>query len=422
MKIAMFTNTYLPHVGGVAKSVASFVDAFRDMGHEVLVVAPEYDDTAPEPGVVRVPAIRDFNKSGFNVAVPLLRSVDKDLDAFGPDIVHAHHPFLLGDTALRAAAARNLPLVFTHHTRYEQYAHYLPVEAAGLGKAVINLALGYARQCTYVIAPSESIRSLLLRRGMMAPCAVAPTGIDVARFASGDGAALRRELGVAPDTYMPGHVGRLAPEKNLGLLADGTAKFLRGRPEARFLVVGTGPDEPRMRETFAERGVADRVHFLGKRTGAGLYDAYAAMDVFLFTSTSETQGMVIAEAMAAGKPVVAIDADAIRDIVVDNENGKLLKEADPVRIAKALAWFGSLDEPQREQLRQGARDTAARYDIPVCAERTIDVYRQALSVFKLTQEPVQAEWAGLLRSLEAEWEIWSNRAASLAVLFGDDGR
>lgn len=421
MRIAMFTNTYLPHVGGVAKSVATFTDAFREMGHEVLVVAPEYANQDPwEVNVFRVPAIENVNDSGFNLAIPINRAIEGALDDFAPEIIHAHHPFLLGDAAMRAAAAREVPIVFTHHTMYEQYAHYIPVEAEGLRQAVINLAMGFARGCTYVIAPSESIRRLLKQRKLMAPCAVIPTGIDVAGFASGVRGPLREELGIGDEVYMPGHVGRLAPEKNLSFMAEAVLRFLRARPEAHFLIVGTGPEEETMKAIFAAGEVLDRVHFAGSRSGQALFDAYQAMDLFAFTSKSETQGMVLAEAMAAGKPVIACDADAVRDIVEDGENGKLLKAPDEKRFAQALAWYDALDGAQRKKLIEGARRTAEAYSVEACARRTLELYEQAREIEALVRPPEKNDWARALRGLEAEWEIWRNRAASLAMLLGEE--
>ncbi|MGA6927491.1 MAG: glycosyltransferase, partial [Desulfosarcina sp.] len=129
MRICMFTNTYLPHVGGVARSVSFFAEDLRKVGHRVLIVAPTYPGCEThdrsEPEIFRVPAIQKFNGSDFSVRIPSPFLVDEQVDEFKPDIIHSHHPYLLGDAALRAARRRNLPLIFTHHTLYEEYAHYV---------------------------------------------------------------------------------------------------------------------------------------------------------------------------------------------------------------------------------------------------------------------------------------------------------
>src|SRR5688500_4487566 len=126
MNILLMTNTYLPHVGGVARSVASFAAEFRRQGHGVLVIAPEFEPPVDgEDGVLRVPALKHWRGTDFSVPVPTPGFVASAVDQFAPDVVHSHHPFLIGNTALRIAQSRSLPLVFTHHTMYEQYPHNL---------------------------------------------------------------------------------------------------------------------------------------------------------------------------------------------------------------------------------------------------------------------------------------------------------
>ena len=117
MQILMFTNTFTPHVGGVARSVQQFTAEFRRAGHEVLTVAPIFPGTpSDEPNVVRIPAVQEFNGSDFSVPVPIPGYLWTEIDDFKPDIIHTHHPFLLGDTALRVSSRLDVPVVFTHHT------------------------------------------------------------------------------------------------------------------------------------------------------------------------------------------------------------------------------------------------------------------------------------------------------------------
>src|SRR5690606_3949820 len=221
MKIAMFTNTFLPHVGGVARSVDTYATMYEKLGHECLIVAPEFEDDYEDKHLVtRVPALKNFNDSGFSIRLPSVGLISEALDAFEPDIIHSHHPFLLGDAALRAAYARNLPLVFTHHTLYEQYTNYLPIEGDFARRAAISLATAYANSCDLVFAPSQSLVDLIKERGVETRALVQPTGIDVDAFAKGDGQGFRRERGIPQRAFVVGHVGRLANEKNLDLLMD----------------------------------------------------------------------------------------------------------------------------------------------------------------------------------------------------------
>jgi 1,2-diacylglycerol 3-alpha-glucosyltransferase len=140
MRIAMFTNTYLPHVGGVATSVKTLEDACRRFGHAVKVIAPEFDGAEPSDDVLRVPAIQHFNGSDFCVRLPLPNVIRDFIEDFGPDVIHSHHPFLLGDAALRESWKIQVPIVFTHHTLYERYTHYVPLDSPALKRMAIQLA------------------------------------------------------------------------------------------------------------------------------------------------------------------------------------------------------------------------------------------------------------------------------------------
>ena len=157
MKICMMTNTYLPHVGGVARSVSTFAEEYLRLGHEVLVVAPEFDGkplpASAEAIVERVPSLKNFNGSEFSVRLPGAAALSERIDAFQADIIHAHHPFLLGDTALRVAMNKNVPIIFTHHTRYEDYTHYMPLASEALTKVAKELPTHFANMCDGVIAP-----------------------------------------------------------------------------------------------------------------------------------------------------------------------------------------------------------------------------------------------------------------------------
>src|SRR5262249_7317091 len=181
--------------------------------------------------------------------------------------------------------------------------HYVPGDSAVLRTFAAALATSFANKCDHVVAPSQSVADILRERGVSVPVSAIPTGIDPGRFAEGDGRAARARHGVPEGAFVVGHVGRLAPEKNLPFLARAVAGFLRTCERAHFLVVGSGPSEEEVGRTFADAGLADRLHLTGTLEGQELADAYHALDVFAFASQSETQGMVLAEAMTAGVPV-----------------------------------------------------------------------------------------------------------------------
>jgi len=427
MNILIFTNTFTPHVGGVARSVEAFVAEYRKRGHRVLVVAPEFPDMPEhEIDVVRIPAIQNFNASDFSVVLPIHPQLSDTIDAFRPDIVHSQHPFLLGMTAVRIARRRGLPLVFTHHTLYERYTHYVPGDSPALKRFTIELATRYANLADQVFAPSESIRDLLQQRGVVTPILVVPTGVRLEHFERGDGTAFRQQTGIPEDAFVVGHLGRLAPEKNLEFLAEAVADFVGKQARGYFLVVGSGPSESAIREVFARAGLAARLHIAGILQQQALADALHAMDVFAFASTSETQGMVLTEAMAASLPVVALDAPGAREVVKNEHNGRLLTDATPQAFSAALQWVAERPSAALQQMKHAAHATAEAFSMPVSADK-------ALACFAALQPGTGAEsgadmsaWEEVTTAIKTEWDILKSVAvagdAALGVgLLSDKG-
>ncbi len=418
MKICMMTNTYLPHVGGVARSVATFCDEYRRLKHEVLVVAPAFaqPEGAPvkeEKNVVRIPALQQFNGSDFSVRLPIAGFFNDAIDEFPADVIHSHHPFLLGDTAVRIAASKHVPVIFTHHTLYEDYTHYVPGDSPALKQFAIELSTRYANLCDGVIAPSESIAELIKSRGVEVPIKVIPTGIDVKGFSSGDGKAFRAANKISTDALVVGHLGRLAPEKNLEYLCRAVCRFLKQEPKAVFLIVGAGPSEEKIRAIFRSKGLARRLIMPGKKSGQDLFDAYAAMDIFAFSSMSETQGMVIAESMAAGLPVVALNASGVREVVENGKNGFLLDgTATEQEFAACIGKISQSPELLKE-LGAGARCTAEQFSKEESAKKALDYYKVIRKQTRRQRNIEKEElWANLMKRIEVEWKLISDKAQS----------
>lgn len=420
MKIVMFTNTFTPHVGGVARSVAGVSEDLRRRGHDVLVIAPQFDGAPDkEEGVIRVPAVQKFGGSDFSVPLPLSRPLRDDLEAFQPDIVHSHHPFLLGDTALRVSAWRNIPVVFTYHTRYELYGHYVAQDSDILKRLVLGLSMGYCDLCDGVIAPSASIAEHLRDHGVSTPITVIPTGIDVTAFASGDRGRGRTALALPSGAFTVGHVGRLASEKNLIYLTQTLIRFLGSHPDCIAVITGDGPLRAEMENLFAQADLHKRVRFTGVLTGRRLYDAYAAMDVFAFASHSETQGLVLAEAMAAGVPVVALDAPGVREVVRDQSNGILLPGDVPQdAFASALARNASQDPKSLERMRTETRRTANSFSCDRCIERTLAFYRDVIGNSLRQRSLDDSVWQSARRGLAREIDIFGNMARAVGSAVG----
>ncbi len=411
MNILMLTNTFMPYVGGVARSVQRFVDEYRRQGHRVMVAAPLYKNTPKtEVDVVRFPAIQHFNGTEFSLPMPLPGRGSIEMKQFEPDIVHSHHPFALGGTAVRIAATREVPLIFTHHTMYEKYTHYIPGDSLRLKRYVVNLVSGYCNFCGAVIAPSESVADLLRKRGVNTPITVIPTGVDTAFFRGGAGSHFREQYAIPNQAFVVGHVGRMATEKNLGFLARGVGKFLQSRRTAYFVLVGEGPMTSEISRVMDQMNVSDRFRPAGLLEQQNLSDAYKAMDAFAFSSHTETQGMVLAEAMAAGVPVVALDASGVREVVRDRVNGRLLSGADVNHFAAALDWVAALAPEQKRVVQDSVAATSREFDISRTANKALDVYRNMIEQAARNKHRNRNLLTRTHQGLQSEWRIMSNIA------------
>jgi len=418
MNVAMFTNTYFPEVGGLAVSVERFSEGLRERGHSVLVVAPEYDaSTSARNDVIRVPAIQHEGKTWLTMPLSLAADLHEALDAFQPDIAHAHHPYLLGDTALRVGAERNIPVVLTHHTSIREYyaAHHL----SWLREYVLPVSVGHANLCDAVVAPSESVAAELRRRGVTSPIAVVPTGVDTNRLAEGDGTKTLRRLSIPADAFVIGYVGRLSPEKNLDFLCRALVEGMKRRDDWIFLAVGAGERAEMVEQAFGEEGKEDRLRLAGTLEGQDLVDAYHAMDVFAFASTAETQAMVVTEAWAAGVPVVALEGPGVREAVQDGYNGRLLQSDDPKTFSEAVQWVADLDASARSTLSGQAQRSAEPYEMSSSVEKLLGTYRMAVRRRRRRSRTSLRIGASIWRQIKRDAAVWANRIKGLfGVLTG----
>jgi glycosyltransferase involved in cell wall biosynthesis len=419
----MVTNVYCPKVGGVTRSIESFVAAYRAAGHSVKVMAPSYPGyTVDETDVLRVPAVHEVLDGSYSLPVPYPGMLAAEIDRFPPDIVHAHHPFLLGATGHKLAATAGVPIVYTHHVRFDAYGAYFPSEHGFMHNFVEQLAVHFANLCDSVIAPGTFVRHMLVDAGVTVPIEIIPTGVDCARFFRGDGQRLRRELGIPLDVAVVGHVGRLAPEKNLELLADGISMVLAVKTSAHAIIGGAGEMRPAMESCFAKRGVHHRVHFLGMVEGERLLDCYHAMTVFAFASQSETQGIVITEAMAAGVPVVALAAPGVEDVLVDGENGRFVRDNEAARFAATILKQLHVPCDELRRMSLAARRAAEQISLKRCATRALTLYERLIDEGNASSRSrkydSQATWEAVGRRLKDEFLLLQrvSRAARAAFV------
>ncbi len=387
MHIAIFTNNYLPNPYGVSGSVESFRKELERAGHTVYVLAPSFNGYLDENKYVfRYPSIDfKFKNVRFPIAIPYSHQISRLLEKLEIDVIHSQHPSLLGWQAKRWAKKKNVPLIFTWHTLYDQYAHFVPlIPSAWAAWWAIGNAKKYANNSDCVIVPTPSVREIISNWGVFSKKIVAiPTGVDESIFSDGDRGSQRKKLGIAEDEIVLLLVSRLTAEKNVTFLAEVVAKILSQsiRSDAgkvKFIFAGGGDKLEVMKQIFSQAGVAEKVSYLGIINEEKRKDIYAAADIFVYASKSETQGMVISEAMYCGLPVVAVVASGVKDLVINQVTGLLVKE-DEKAFTEGIKRLVD-DESLRKKFSENARKISRQwYTSKVCTQKLLKVYQASIS-------------------------------------------
>ncbi|MBW3613335.1 MAG: glycosyltransferase [Chloroflexi bacterium] len=392
MRVVLTTETYLPYVSGVTVSVDALARSLGARGHEVLVVAPRpapghqveaVGSPGPEPRHAWLPSFQlRVAPQGYRVPWPLpWTDAMARAAAFRPDVVHAHSPFVTGLMARRLAASAGAPLVFTHHTRFAAYGHYLgPLAGPGVVLTDAYLA-AFWRACAAIVAPSSDLGGEICERlpaGRRDRVHVIPTGVDVSGLRVIAPREGRPEVGWPAEAVVAVTLGRLAPEKSVDTVLDAVAMATASHPELRLQVVGGGPSEPALRRRADAPDLAGRVHLTGALPRPEALARVAGGDIFVFASRTETQGLVLAEALALGLPAAAVDGPGVRDSVRDGVDGVVVPaEPKATRVARLADTIGALvaDADRRSDLALRAREGADRFSLARRAEEVEALYQ-----------------------------------------------
>ncbi len=386
MHVLMIADVFFPRVNGVSTSIQTFRQELHRQGHALTLIAPDYRGrrrvVMEEHGtLLRIPARRvPFDPEDRFMHRRAIARLLPHLRDRRVDLVHIQTPFVAHYAGRSLARELGVPLLTTYHTFFEEYLHhYLPGVPARMTRA---LARRFSRQqCNEVdrvIVPSTAMAEVLRRYGVERPVTVLPTGIPLSRFARGDGHAFRRRLGIDADRPVMLTVGRMAFEKNLDFLIDVLQRVRRRLPRVLLLLAGEGPMRPHLMRRVAREGLDDHVQFLGylDREQA-LTDCYQAADVFVFASRTETQGLVLLEAMAAGLPVVALAEMGARDVLREGQGCRIARDDVDDFAGKTERIL--VDVRQRRQLADRGRRYAREWAAPVLAERLAGVYARMLA-------------------------------------------
>jgi len=379
MRIAFYTNNYLPVISGVVRSVSAYRQALSKLGHNVFVFAQEDDYQDEEPFVFRYPSLAIPGPVDVPAIFPISPYIDWLLPSLKLDVIHTHHPVILGQVAAYKAKKLDLPLVFTFHTQYQEYTHYVPLPQEAvqefLKETVHDWLKNFMRRCQQIVVPSQSMLEILLNEyGLDSNYTVIPTGIDLKPYQQADGAGIRAKHGWEDAAVMIS-IGRLSKEKNWKFLLQSAAMAMQKYPKLEVVLLGDGPERKNLERYAVELGIRNKVHFIGFVPFEEVPNYLRAADFFGFASTTETQGLVTMEAMAAGLPVIAVDASGTRDIV-QNEVQGLLVELDAEAFSRAVDQL--LVSPELyENFKREAYARAAEFEIIDQAKKLLDVYSQA---------------------------------------------
>jgi len=397
MRIVLTAESYLPYLSGVTVSIDALARGLGARSHEVLVVAPRpprgaavepIGSPGPAPAHAWLPSYEPaaLAPRGYRMPWPTpWPTALREARDFRPDVVHAHSPFVSGVLARRLALSVGAPLVFTHHTRFADYAHYLG-PLARPGKHLTEAYLrGFWRGCAAIVAPSADLADAIRARigaDRASTVHVIPTGIDVAGIRVLTAVDPRGPAGWPPDAVVVASLGRLAPEKSPHLLFDAAATAARSVPQVRLLVVGGGSSESLLRRRLTMPDLAGRVHLTGPLPRPEALARVAGADLFLFTSQTETQGLVLAEALSAGLPAIAVDGPGVRDSIRDGVDGVVVESAPAgtlvERLADAVATLAR-DAARRSAIGERAAADAGRFSVERRVAEVEALYRSLIA-------------------------------------------
>lgn len=382
MRIGIFTDSYKPYTSGVVTSITTFKEELTKLGHEVFVFAPNYpnyDDH--EEGVFRFYSLPAPTNPDYTLAIPVLPGLNMLVKRLNLDIIHVHSPFTMGRVGLRYSRRYGIPIVFTYHTLYDQYVHYLPVAQDLAKELVVKYSNDFCNHCHHIIVPTEEVAQILTKYQIHAKMTVCPTGVPLYKLQEGRSDWLKANYPIPKENKVLLFVGRLTKEKNLSFLINAFHLVKQRLPQTTLVITAQGPLENELKKQAVSLGMElDRdVVFTGAVSYDSLADVYHSADLFVFSSMTETQGLVLIEAMAAGLPVVAVRAFGVQNMVDHMVNGILTGE-DLLEFSGSIITL--LENPELyDQFRDKALEKAYSMSSENMARRLEEIYKSLLEIY-----------------------------------------
>jgi len=388
MNIAFFTDTYFPQMNGVVISIDHFVKKLRKRGHTVYIFAPAIEGYKDhDKYVIRLKSITAINTKPA-LLLPLLRPDNeyKKMFSVSFDIVHAHGNGAFSLLGYQVARMRNVPFLLTFHTMFTQYAHY----AKGLiSPAIIEQTMKvFGNICDTVLTPSIKMKKELLRYGVQKPVHVLPNFIHFSEFDHQKKSFLRTKYRIPKETPILLSVGRLGREKNFDFIVTMFSRLVKTRPDIHLVLIGYGPEEERLRERIKKLGLDDKITITGMLKRADIPKAYADSDIFVFASKSETQGIIVLEAAAAGLPVVIVKDAAYTGMIEDGKSGYETILSTKLFVEKILYLLDHVDK-RKAFGDYGKKLVRANFNEDVLTTRLFSIYQETIENYK-TKQPMVA--------------------------------
>ncbi len=386
MKIAIFTDTYTPDINGVVSSVVTLKAGLEQLGHEVYIITSHkgFTPDTSEKNVYRLPGLEIKKLYGYKLGTPYSRAVRDEIASLGLDVIHVQQEFTVSIFGRIVAHQLQIPVVYTYHTMYEDYTHYVNrFNLKGVDEVTKRLLSGAVRylgdSVGAVIAPSMKTEEALLRYGVSRPIHIIPTGIDLDAFKKehidkqvvND---LRKQYGLDEQTKLISYIGRLAQEKDIDMIVEGF-QYVRD-PQIKMMIVGGGPSLDDLKKQAAKLQLEDRIIFTDKQPSNMMPSYYALADAFVSPSLSETQGMTFIEALASGLPVFARHDEVLDELVYENKTGFYF--ADEKEFAQKVDSFFALEKAEREAYERACQQVVEKYDVEKFAKSVEGVYKEVI--------------------------------------------
>jgi len=376
LRVGIFSDSYHPYVSGVVRSIEILKDELEQLGHDSYIFAPNYPFASKEKNVYRYMSVPAPTQRSYFLPIPFsprLRSQVKKLEL---DIIHVHSPFLLGSLGKHISKRFNLPLIFTYHTLYHRYAHYLPIGKDFTSNMINNWNKKFCNQCDRIIAPSLFVKKLIEENGITTGIDVVPTGLtDAYYYMNDDENWLRKKFNFNTKEKILLYVGRLGKEKNLSFLIEAMKDILKTQPFTRLLIVGTGPEESNLKLLCQTQNLQDSVLFSGQINHQELLKCYAGADIFTFASQTETQGLVVGEAKASGLPVVSLYSPCMSEMIFNGKDGFLVHNLETF-IEKVLYLLEN--ENIAKEMGKRGKINSIRFSSTILGKKIVNTYLDAI--------------------------------------------